>query len=198
MSKPLAFSLTVMAAIVLMTAIVFVAVLTRDSDGIEVKFDAMNATFEVDCISPWEDEGGPVPFADGEWGDTFPPESTNDRYMAWILELEVAELVEGSPGPEVAVGIMCNSGGTHSTFEVQVFAGNSSEATRLGRVLHGQLEWTGGRWSSLVQTSQRLWIPSDSHCCPSKFVRTNHEWRDDRWVETSSEVWVKESETSGS
>ena len=83
MSKPLAFSLTAVAAIVFMTAIVFVAVLTRDSDGIEVKFDAMNATFEVDCISPWEDEGGPVPFADGEWGDTFHPESTNDRYMAW-------------------------------------------------------------------------------------------------------------------
>jgi len=76
-------SLTAVAAIVFMTAIVFVAVLTRDSDGIEVKFDAMNATFEVDCISPWEDEGGPVPFADGEWGDTFHPESTNDRYMAW-------------------------------------------------------------------------------------------------------------------
>ena len=83
MSKPLAFSLTAVAAIVFMTAIVFVAVLTRDSDGIEVKFDAMNATFEVDCISPWEDEGGPVPFADGEWGDTFHPESANDRYMAW-------------------------------------------------------------------------------------------------------------------
>jgi len=82
-SKPLAFSLTAVAAIVFMTAIVFVAVLTRDSDGIEVKFDAMNATFEVDCISPWEDEGGPVPFADGEWGDTLHPESTNDRYMAW-------------------------------------------------------------------------------------------------------------------
>ncbi len=113
-------------------------------------------------------------------------------------EPDHAELVEGSPGPEVAVGIMCNSGGTHSTFEVQVFAGNSSEATRLGQVLHGQLEWTGGRWSSLVQTSQRLWMPSDPHCCPSKFVLTNHEWRDGRWVEAYSEVLVKESETSGS
>ena len=192
MRAPLYVGLGVIAVAVLF------GLLVGDSDGSEVEFDAMNATFEVGCNSPWEDRGGPVPFADGEWKDTFHPDSTNDRHMAWIIELEVAELVEGSPGPEVAVGILCNSGGTHSEFEVQVFAGNSSEATRLGQVLHGQLEWTGGRWSSLVQTSQRRWMPSDPHCCPSKFVLTNYEWADDRWVERSSEVWAKESETSGS
>ncbi len=87
MSKPLAFSLTAVAAIVFMTAIVFVAVLTRDSDGIEVKFDAMNATFEVDCISPWEDEGGPVPFADGEWGDDLPSRK-HQRSLHGMEEVE--------------------------------------------------------------------------------------------------------------
>ena len=185
---------------VIAVALLFV-LLVSDSDESEVEFDAMNATFEVGCTSPWEDEEGPVPFADGEWEDTVYVDPDGHigwpAGWAWILELEVAELVEGSPGPEVAVGIQCNSGGSHSTFEVQVFAGNSSKATRLGQVLHGQLEWAGGPWS-VVQTNQKRWMPSDPHCCPSKFVRTKYEWLDDRWVETSSQVWAKESETSGS
>ena len=187
MNKPLAFGL----AVVVLTVVI--AVLTRDTDEAEVSFDALNATFEVECM----DDVGPVPFVDGEWASDVFDDIGRSSHYAWINDTQVAELVNDSPGPEVAVEIVCNWGGSHSTFEVQVFAGNSSKATRLGQVLHGQLEWADGS-RSVVQTNQRRWMPSDPHCCPSKFVLTNYEWADDRWVETSSEVWAKESETSGS
>lgn len=187
MSRPLALGLAVLVVAVV------VAVLARDSDEAEVRFDALNATFEVECI----DDVGPVPFVDGEWASDVFDDIGRSSHYARIYDTQVAELVNDSPGPEVAVEIVCNWGGSHSTMEVQVFAGNSSKATRLGQILQGQLERAGGPWS-VVQTNQRRWMPSDPHCCPTKFVLTNHEWRTDRWVETSSEVWAKESENSGS
>jgi hypothetical protein len=190
---PLYTGLSVIAAALLFSLLV------DESDGSQLKFDPRNATYHVDCTSPWEDEDGPVPFVDGAWQDTVHPDDHLDRpaSIAYVNEVAITELVEVSPGPEVAVGIYCNSGGSHSTFEVQVFAGDSSEAMRLGQVLHGYLEWAGGSWP-VVQTKRRRWMPSDPHCCPSRFVLTNYEWRDDRWVETSAEVWAKESDTSGS
>lgn len=193
MRTPLYTGLGIVAA-----ALVF-SLLVDESDESQLRFDPRNATYPVDCTSPWEDEDGPVPFVDGAWQDTVHPDDHLDRpaSIAYVNEVAITELVEGSPGPEVAVGIYCNSGGSHSTFEVQVFAGNSSSATRLGQVLHGRLEWAGSSWP-VVQTSQRRWMPSDPHCCPSRTVLTSHEWLDDRWVETSTQVWVKEPDNPGS
>ena len=182
MNKPLAFGL----AVVVLTVVI--AVLTRDTDEAEVSFDALNATFEVECM----DDVGPVPFVNGEWASDVFDDIGRSSHYAWINDTQVAEMVNDSPGPEVAVEIICNWGGSHSTMEVQVFAGNSGEVKRLGQALPGTLyEPMSGYMSAPLEIRQRRPLPSDPHCCPSAYMVFFYQWDNGSWVEFDAEYWVR-------
>ena len=209
MQKPLLFGIAVLAA-----TFVFV-LLTHDSDVESwlpqpaesahvssldpIEFDVENATFDV-CISPWRD-GGPVSFTDGGWEDEiYDDDLGRPGGFAWVTEVAIGELVEESPGPEVLAEIGCSGGGSHTDYEVQVFAGNTSEARRLGRILsevvedHSdtELHFKYGSENTFT-TRMRVWQGYDAHCCPSKYVLTDYKWIDGDWAETDSEAWIMES-----
>ena len=162
-----------------------------------IEFDVENATFDV-CISPWRD-GGPVSFTDGGWEDEiYDDDLGRPGGFAWVTEVAIGELVEESPGPEVLAEIGCSGGGSHTDYEVQVFAGNTGEARRLGRILYEVVEdhahtawWI--KYGSDITTRKRVWQGYDAHCCPSKYVLTDYKWIDGDWVETDSEAWIMES-----
>ena len=182
MNKPLAFGL----AVVVLTVVI--AVLTRDTDEAEVSFDALNATFEVECM----DDVGPVPFVDGEWASDVFDDIGRSSHYAWINDTQVAELVNDSPGPEVAVEIICNWGGSGSVEEVQVFVGNSGEARRLGQVVSGTLyEPMSGNMFAPLEIRQKRSLPSDPHCCPSAYMVFFYQWDNGSWVEFDAEYWVR-------
>jgi len=153
----------------------------------DVVFDVTNATLDLDCgMGP----GGPAPFVDGEWIN-----EVDSLNRAWVVEWTVVELVEESPGAEVVTMFACSGGGSHTQLEVHVYAGNSGEANRLGRVrgeiLEGVLEgWNVG--DGAVFTRVRLWQDYDPHCCPSKYELITNRWQDGGWVETDVEVWGRE------
>jgi hypothetical protein len=169
-----------------------------------IEFDVENATFDV-CISPWRD-GGPVSFTDGGWEDEIYDDDPLDDWagrpggFAWVTEVAIGELVEESPGPEVLAEIGCSGGGSHTDYEVQVFAGNTSEPRRLGRILYEfvedhadtELHFKYGS-ENTITTRNRVWQGYDAHCCPSKYVLTNYKWMDGDWAETRSEAWIMES-----
>ena len=182
MNKPLAFGLAVVALTVV------IAVLTRDTDEAEVSFDALNATFEVECM----DDVGPVPFVDGEWASDVFDDIGRSSHYAWINDTQVAELVNDSPGPEVAVEIVCNWGGSGSVEEVQVFAGNSGEARRLGQVVSGTLYVPmSGNMFAPLEIRQGRSLPGDPHCCPSAYMVFFYQWDNGSWVEFDAEYWVR-------
>ena len=155
----------------------------------EAVFDVENATFDVEvrgdgCYDP-------MTFSDGEW---IAPGS-DDYFLsekAWVTEFAVVELVEESPGPEVVADLVCTPGGTMRTRAVVVFAGNSSEATQLGRSLKGSVEWVAEEFGSSVVVRYAPWLSHDLHCCPSQYELIWYEWHDGDWVETDFEVWRKD------
>ena len=216
MRKPLLFGIAVLAV-----TVVFV-LLTHDSDvesadmssldpiefDVEsadmssldpIEFDVENATFDV-CISPWRD-GGPVSFTDGRWEDEiYDDDLGRPGGFASVTEVAIGELVEESPGPEVLAEISCSGGGSHTSYEVQVFAGNTSEPRRLGQILYGFVEdhartvfWIKYGYENSFTTRTRVWQGYDAHCCPSKYVLTYYKWMDGDWAETGSEAWIMES-----
>ena len=117
-----------------------------------------------------------------------------------MTEVAIGELVEESPGPEVLAEIGCSGGGSHTSYEVQVFAGNTSEPRRLGQILYEFVEdhahtvfWIKYGSENTFTTRTRVWQGYDAHCCPSKYVLTDYKWIDGDWVETDSEAWIMES-----
>ncbi len=177
---------------------------TTAAPATEVEFDVRNATFDVSCV--YGPESGPVPFIDGGWGGEIYDDDPLDDYpglpgnRVWVREVAIGELVEESPGPEVLAEIGCSGGGSHTAYEVQVFAGNTGEARRLGRILYEVVDdhaYTVSHFrfgsENTITTRKRVWQGYDAQCCPSKYVLTDYKWIDGDWVETDSEAWVMES-----
>ena len=188
---------------VIAVAVLF-ALLVSDSDDSEVKFDVMNATFDVGCRSSLEpgydfDDINPLTFTDGVWQGPTPYETYLDTRYVSLGEPVVADVVEESPGPEVVVGLSCSAGNYDFGGEVHVFAGNSREARRLGGPFPGVIEDVGEymRLSSgyVIESSisARVWetLDTDAGCCPSKYVIVKRMWEDGIWVETEREVWER-------
>ena len=105
-----------------------------------VVFDVANSTFEVSRHCYFAASGG------GPWLMTFVDGTANDKrfengygHIKVTEEASVFELVAESPGPEVIASIDCWSGGTGTHFEIQVFAGHTTEAIRLGRIIESGL-----------------------------------------------------------
>lgn len=182
-------------------AVLFV-LLFSDSEESEIKFDALNATFDVGCESPWDDtwnfnDVNPLTFSDGVWSLPTPYETMLDTRYVSLGEPVVADVVEASAGPEVVVELDCYVGNNHLGGEVHVFAGNSQEARRLGQPVAGSIERVTGnlgseefRWAFV---STRVWenVDNEARCCPSKYVIVKRQWEDDNWVETEREVWER-------
>jgi len=177
---------------------------TTAAPATEVEFDVRNATFDVSC--EYGPESGPVPFIDGGWGGEIYDDDPLDDYpglpgnRVWVREVAIGELVEESPGPEVLAEISCSGGGSHTDYQVQVFAGNTGEARRLGRILYEVVEdhahtawWIKYGSENTITTRTRVWQGYDAHCCPSKYVLTDYKWIDGDWAETDSEAWIMES-----
>jgi hypothetical protein len=189
---------------VIAVALLFV-LLVSDSDESEVEFDAMNATFEVGCTSPWDDtwnfdDVNPLTFSDGDWSLPTPYETMLDTRWVSLGEPVVADVVENSAGPEVVIELGCYVGNNHIGGEVHVFAGNSQEARRLGQPVAGSIERVIGnlgseefrefRWAFV---STRVWenVDNEARCCPSKYVIVKRRWKNGNWVETEREVWER-------
>ena len=185
-------------------AAVLFALLVSDSDESAVKFDVMNATFDVGCRSSLEpgydfDDINPLTFTDGVWQGPTPYETYLDTRYVSLGEPVVANVVEESPGPEVVVGLSCSAGNYAFGGEVHVFAGNSREARRLGGPFPGGIDDVREymRLSSgyVVEgsISTRVWetLDTDPRCCPSKYVIVKRKWKNDNWVETGREVWER-------
>ena len=185
-------------------AAVLFALLVSDSDESAVKFDVMNATFDVGCRSLLEpryafDDVNPLTFTDGVWKLPTPYETYLDTRYVSLGEPVVANVVEESPGPEVVVALNCYAGNIYLGDEVHVFAGNSREARRLGGPFPGGIDDVREymRLSSgyVVEgsISTRVWetLDTDPRCCPSKYVIVKRKWKDGNWVETEREVWER-------
>jgi len=181
---------------VIAVAVLFV-LLVSDSDESEVEFDVLNATFKV-CTSPWENEGGPITFSDGEWS-----ESLHEGYLparrATITEIVVDSVDRAIPGEEVIVEVICENTMDlpQVSLEVHVFAGNSRAPKRLGQPVVGALEEVYGdyegqtSWNGSVST--RVWetLDTDARCCPSKYEIVTRGWTDGAWVQSKREVWER-------
>ena len=185
-------------------AAVLFALLVSDSDESAVKFDVMNATFDVGCRSSLGsgydfDDINPLTLTDGVWQGPTPYETYLDTRYVSLGEPVVANVVEESPGPEVVVGLSCSAGNYDFGGEVHVFAGNSREARRLGGPFPGGIDDVREymRLSSgyVVEgsISTRVWetLDTDTRCCPSKYVIVKRKWKDGNWVETEREVWER-------
>jgi hypothetical protein len=186
---------------VIAVAVLFV-LLVSDSEESEIKFDALNATFDVGCESSQDDtwnfnDVNPLTFSDGVWSLPTPYETMLDQRWVSLGEPVVADVVEDSAGPEVVIELGCYVGNNHLGGEVHVFAGNSQEARRLGQPVAGSIERVIGnlgseefRWAFV---STRVWetLDTEARCCPSKYVIVKRQWEDDNWVETEREVWER-------
>jgi hypothetical protein len=157
-------------------------------------FDVANATFEVRC--PGILGGGAYPrlttFVDGV---ADPPYVGGNGYIR-VREEAVVELVEESPGPEVIARIDCWGGGTGTSTELQVFAGNNEEAKRLGQIIeHRILDSTSAAYWGLGShfVARRYeYQAGDTNNRQSKFTSLVYRWEDGDWVETYSETWTRE------
>ena len=86
-------------------AAVLFALLVSDSDESEVKFDVMNATFDVGCESSLEEawnfnDVNPLTFSDGDWSLPTPYETMLDTRWVSLGEPVVADVVGDSAGPD--------------------------------------------------------------------------------------------------
>ena len=181
-------------------AVLFV-LLVSDSEESEIKFDALNATFDVGCESSLDDtwnfnDVNPLTFSDGVWSLPTPYETMLDRRYVSLGEPVVADVVEDSAGPEVVIELGCYVGNNHIGGEVHVFAGNSQEARRLGQPVAGSIERVardlgGAEFSAFVST--RVWetLDTDARCCPSKYEIVNRYWSGGAWVQSKREVWER-------
>ena len=152
---------------VIAVAVLFV-LLVSDSEESEIKFDALNATFDVGCESSLDDtwnfnDVNPLTFSDGVWSLPTPYETMLDTRWVSLGEPVVADVVEDSVGPEVVVELDCYVGNNHLGGEVHVFAGNSRQAKRLGEPLPGFIEHVAEHQGS-VSTTVWSTLDTDARC----------------------------------
>ncbi len=165
-----------------------------------IEFDVANATFDVRC--PGVLGGGAYPrlttFVDGV---ADPPYVGGNGYIR-VREEAVVELVEESPGPEVIARIDCWGGGTGTSTELQVFAGNNEEAKRLGQILELLLldSTHAAYWGlgSLFFARRYEYQAGDTNNQQSKFTSLIYRWEDGDWVETDAEIWTREPDAEPS
>jgi hypothetical protein len=159
-----------------------------------IEFDVANATFDVRCPGITESRSTPrlVTFVDG---------ATNDGSWAEfgyirVREEAVVELVEESPGPEVIASIGCWGGGSGTSTELQVFAGNNEEAKRLGQIIEGRLldSTSAAYWGlgSHFVARRYEYQTGDTNNRQSKFTFLFYRWKDGGWAVTDSETWTRE------
>ncbi len=169
-------------------------VATCGSDISEAVFDVANATFEVSHHCYFAESGtGPwlVTFVDGTAND----ERFEDGYghIKVTEEASVFELVAESPGPEVIASIDCWSGGSGTWDEIQVFAGHTTEATRLGRIIErGSYQpRTFGLDGGGFHTKHWDWQGNDNYRTPSIYRIVRHTWVDGDWADEVAEAWER-------
>jgi hypothetical protein len=115
-------------------------------------------------------------------------------------EASVFELVAESPGPEVIASIDCWSGGSGTWYEIQVFAGHTTEATRLGRIIErGSYQpRTFGLDSGGFHTKHWDWQGDDHYRTPSIYRIVQHTWVDGDWADEVDEAWERTIPPAGS
>jgi hypothetical protein len=109
-----------------------------------------------------------------------------------VTEEAVVELVEFSPGPEVVAQLSCSGGGSGAWKDIQVFAGNTIEAKRLGQIVDDRnFDWAE---PGIFGTWARGWQEYDQNCCMTKYQEVTHEWDGyvDGWKESVTGVFVLE------
>ena len=159
-----------------------------------VVFDVANSTFEVSRHCYFAASGG------GPWLMTFVDGTANDKrfedgygHIKVTEEASVFELVAESPGPEVIASIDCWSGGTGTHFEIQVFAGHTTEAIRLGRIIESGLyhPFTFGLEGEGFHTKHWDWQGDDHKRTPSIYRIVQHTWVDGDWADEVDEAWER-------
>jgi hypothetical protein len=109
-----------------------------------------------------------------------------------VTEEAVVELVEFSPGPEVVAQLSCSGGGSGAWSDIHVFAGNTTEAKRLGQIVDDRnFDWAE---PGIFGTWARGWQDYDQNCCMTKYQELTHEWDGyvDGWKESVTGVFVLE------
>ena len=152
----------------------------------DVLFDVANASFEVRCGLPSSTPSRWVTFSDGK---AEPPMGAG--YLR-VAEEAIVELVEFSPGPEVVAQLSCSGGGSGSWSDIHVFAGNTTEAKRLGQIVDDRnFDWAE---PGIFGTWARGWQEYDQNCCMTKYQELTHEWDGyvDGWKESVTGVFVLE------
>ena len=166
-----------------------------------VVFDVANSTFEVSRHCYFAPSGG------GPWLMTFVDGTANDKrfedgygHIKVTEEASVFELVAESPGPEVIASIDCWSGGSGTWGEIQVFAGHTTEATRLGRIIErGSYQpRTFGLDSGGFHTKHWDWQGDDHYRTPSIYRIVQHTWVDGDWADEVDEAWERTIPPAGS
>ena len=155
--------------------------------------DFRNATFYVRC--PGMLGGGSYPylatFVDGKIHKDNNPFGASGTLRA--AKLAEVELVDESPGLEIIVEVFCHGGGSGYSEELQIFAANPDEPTRLGSILHNvDLSYVvDARIDSpgSFVTYEIDWAPEDPDWDPT--IRRTHDvyWNGEDWERTLLEEW---------
>ena len=166
----------------------------RIGDVSEAVFDVANATFEVRCGLPSSTPSRLVTFSDGK--------SEPHLGAGWtsVTEEAVVELVEFSPGPEVVAQLSCSGGGSGAWSDIHVFAGHTTEATRLGRIIEDGLYQprTFGLGAGGFHTKHWEWQGNDHTRTPSIYRIVQHTWVDGDWMDEVDEAWERTIPPAGS
>ena len=171
------------------------------NDVSEAAFDVANSTFEVSHHCYFAESGT------GPWLTTFVDGTANDErfeggygHIKVTEEASVLELVAESPGPEAIALIDCWSGGSGTWSEIQVFAGHTTEATRLGRIIERSIYQprTFGLADGGFHTKHWDWQANDHARTPSIYRIVNHTWVDGDWIDEVEEAWERTIPPAGS
>jgi len=155
--------------------------------------DFRNATFYVRC--PGMLGGGSYPylatFVDGKIHKDNNPFGASGTLR--VTKLAEVELVDESPGLEIIVEVFCHGGGSGYSEELQIFATNPDEPTRLGSILHHQdllyaVDPEIDSPGSFV-IYEYDWAPEDPDWNPT--IRRTHDvhWNGEDWERALLEEW---------
>ena len=155
--------------------------------------DFQNATFYVRC--PGMLGGGSYPylatFVDGKIHKDNNPFGASGTLR--VTKLAEVELVDESPGLEIIVEVFCHGGGSGYSEELQIFATNPDEPTRLGSILHHQdllyaVDPEIDSPGSFV-IYEYDWAPEDPDWNPT--IRRTHDvhWNGEDWERALLEEW---------
>ena len=154
-------------------------------------FDVLNSAYSVGCLKDFGYAHEPIiEFSDGEWESQGRLDSEIFVPRVWISEYFIADLVKESPGKEVIAEFHCNDGGETSSFEVQVFNGETGD--RLGSILTEFIEYLHPFPSAgQIALKTREWRGNDPNCCHSSFSIVAWKWGGSDWMKVSTEIWEK-------